>query len=1125
MLLLNTAVSSAMAQDVPSQGVIVEVVTNGGAAALAGIQVGDRLTGWATAGAANDVQPLLTPFDFIELEKERVPISDIVLHGVSDGASFTISLGRQRWQLQTRPNWNADAEREYAAIVAQLADDDVATAVANVETLASRLQQEGDTLESSWLLFRVGRALFRKRSLAESSRLLAAAAEQLDATTHPTAQAQVRYAHGVSLLNQSRFDDAIAAFSKALQLQKALGAERLGVAENLIGLGRVASRQSDLPAAKSQLEEGLWLQERIIPGTLLLAGTLNELGRLAVSAGELESAEAHFRRALEISEGIEPGGKSSAGFMNSIAIVHYFQGDEAAAADLWTKSLELKQELEPGSANVAAVLHNVGLINAERGFFREAESYYLQSLQIEEQLEPDSVGVARTLNNLGTLALTQGDLSGAQAYHQRALAIRQKIVPDSLDLVATLNNLGNVARQRGDLDKADLYYLDALDIQQRIAPNTSQHAMILINRGVIAEERGDLEHAYDYFRAGLATYATLAPAGRGVAESATKLGNYSLESGNPDVAEQYFDRALTIFEAIAPNTYREAEVLYGLARIHRLRDDLVEAGSYFERALRALETQHAQLGGNDESKSAARARHNRVYKDYIEFLLEQKDQEKAFDVLERSRAKVLSDQLAERDLVFSADIPEDLERERRILAHRYEQLQADLYNAEDTDEAEQLRQKLQAIRQNQSDLRRRITEVSSRFAGLQSAEPLRLAEARQALPADTALVSFNVGDSSTSVFVVDRDGNLKVHTVDLGHEELIEQVSRFRFLIDAGRWDDDVSKPLVTLARRLYDDLLLPVEANIDDADRLLLIPDGALNILPFAALMRANDSGGVMYLAQWKASFTSNSLTVYAQLEDPDKTIGEGRLVAFGDPDYNDSDVSNGAEQIVPATRTGRGALRDLPWSFTEVSNIRDVYRNRATVYTGAEATEERAKNIDPETRFVHFAAHAYLNEHEPLDTSIVLASPKMSTPDAENGYLQVWEVYESLRLDADLVTLSGCETALGTNYPGEGLIGLTRAFQYAGASSVLATLWNVNDRSTSELMTHFYSNLAAGMPQEKALQQAQLAMIRGASTRQAASRSWLATLRGWFVGDEANENYQHPYRWAGFVLNGHGG
>jgi len=231
----------------------------------------------------------------------------------------------------------------------------------------------------------------------------------------------------------------------------------------------------------------------------------------------------------------------------------------------------------------------------------------------------------------------------------------------------------------------------------------------------------------------------------------------------------------------------------------------------------------------------------------------------------------------------------------------------------------------------------------------------------------------------------------------------------------------------------------------------------------------------------------------VYAELkkrsppaDGPDRLA----LLAFGDPRYAGEDASGDAEDWMLA-RAGR--LVPLPATRTEVESIAALEPERSRVYLGAEATEARAKAEMPRARRLHFACHGLLDRRHPLDSALAL-SPGGTD---DNGLLQAWEVIERVRLDADLVTLSACETGLGRDMGGEGLVGLVRAFQYAGARAVLASLWEVSDRSTALLMQRFYTGLRRGLTKDEALRAAQTE-VRG----QAA--------------------HAHPYHWAAFQLSG---
>ena len=177
-------------------------------------------------------------------------------------------------------------------------------------------------------------------------------------------------------------------------------------------------------------------------------------------------------------------------------------------------------------------------------------------------------------------------------------------------------------------------------------------------------------------------------------------------------------------------------------------------------------------------------------------------------------------------------------------------------------------------------------------------------------------------------------------------------------------------------------------------------------------------------------------------------------------------------------------------------MTSIAQSFGDRATTYLGAEATEERAKSVRS-ARYLHFATHGLLDARMPLNSALALTLPEQLAANTDNGLLQAWEIFEQMRIDADLVTLSACETALGTEFSGEGLVGLTRAFHYAGARSVLASLWSVADESTGGLMASVYKHLRDGRPKDEALQRAQLEAIDTPAT-------------------------SAPFHWAAFTLTG---
>lgn len=240
--------------------------------------------------------------------------------------------------------------------------------------------------------------------------------------------------------------------------------------------------------------------------------------------------------------------------------------------------------------------------------------------------------------------------------------------------------------------------------------------------------------------------------------------------------------------------------------------------------------------------------------------------------------------------------------------------------------------------------------------------------------------------------------------------------------------------------------------------------------------------------------------------------------IIAFGAPAYP-QDGSGYKDAIVRAMTGGR-ALSLLPSSEEEVMAIGELYKPDSKVYLGAAATEDEAKSINKGTSKIHLACHGIIDERFPLNSGLALTIPEKTESGKENGILQAWEIFEGMRIEADLVVLSACETGLGKEMGGEGMIGLTRAFQYAGAKTVLSSLWSVSDKSTGVLMEEFYKSLKSGRSKAESIRQAQLYLLNNKVKSKSGETEKDVSKRG--NSPFANHNFTHPFYWAPFILNG---
>lgn len=949
------------------------------------------------------------------------------------------------------------------------------------------------------------------------------------------------------------YDDARAAYQRAVELLQEIAPDSVEMAVGWMNLGIVPASHGDPSAALRFHEKALDIFERLDPLSLNTAACLNNLGALSFSRGDYEAAESYLQRALKIRRHHAPDDSMHvANNLVSLGVVAKNRGDLKRALDHYHRALDIQQRLAPNSPAVAGTLINLGNLTALYGDLAQAESLYLQSLEIHEQTSPESLGMALLRMNLGSIARRRGDFARAETWYREALELQLRVAPEGEKRSTLEAGLGALLMERGEFAAAEKHLKRALELKQERAPGglpvasgwndlgvlaqrrrrPAEAAELLgralaiqlasesgelestssrINLGTLALEQGDLATAERHLQEAVRILEPLAPESHATAVAYSTLGEVKLRTGELPAATRYLSSALELFEQQGLESYHQVECFERLARIARRKNQPQEAWAHLSRAIEILEAQIGKLGGARELQGSFRARYGYVYRSAIEVLLELGRPAEAFQVLEGRRARSLLAMLAERDLVF-ADVPEELERQRRRLAARHDQILEQLTRPEtSSDQRRELRAKLEQLHSERRALRGRIREASPRLAELEDPRPASLDQIRGALDPGTVLLSFSVGAESSHLFVVDAEKALSVFELDLGEVELRDLVRGFSTLIEERRNPSSRSfEPLLAAGAELYRRLLAPVQGILDQGRRALVVPDGPLFQLPFSALVaespaeQANQADRRYWIEQMPVH-TIVSATLYTQLRNRrPKTGPGGELVAFGDPLFASEHAVTAAPEsasLEPQVRSMSRyfELRPLPGSRREAQEIAKLFADRGRLWLGADATEQRAKSLSPGVSYVHFATHGLLNERFPLDSAIVLS---LGQGGPENGLLQVWEIFERVRVDADLVVLSACRTAAGGYVDGEGLIGLTRAFQYAGAASVVAGLWNVEDPTTAELMVHFYRELRRGMAKDDALRSAQLSLIGRA--------------------DGSNAKAAAPYYWAAFQLHG---
>jgi len=889
---------------------------------------------------------------------------------------------------------------------------------------------------------------------------------------------------------------------------------RKASADDLAWQGREGA---SFEAALQRFASILAVVQSLAPDSLDLATTLNNIGAVYSDRGDLDRALDYYQRDLAIGERLAPDSLDVATTLNSIGAVYYDRGDLDRALGYYQRSLAIAERLAPDSLDVATTLNNIAAVHCDRGDLDRAVDYYQRSLAMEERLAPDSLDVATTLSNIGRVYYDRGDLDRALEYLQRSLAIAERLGPDSLLVATTLNNIGAVCYDRGDLDRALDYFQRDLAIGERLAPDSLDVAPTLNNIGLVYYDRGDLDRALDYYERSLAITERLAPDSLHLAASLRDVGRVCENRGDLDRALDHYQRCLATAERLAPQSAVCAASHWRLGALYSTQRRFGDARAELEAAVAILEQARERSGVPGEARSRFAAQYGGMYHDLMRVLLHLGEVEGAADTAERMRARSFMETIATRS-VSAGEIPAELVARQRTLDAQRNRLHDELGGGQGKlpDEARQaeIKAALAHVDLDQETLVREIRAADPRYAALEYPQPMKVAELFKALDPGTVVLAYVVDEDVTRLLVFGPEVSVEDHDIAVSARDLQRQVSDVVAAIAARQ----ETKPLLTSLGTL---LVKPAGRALSRAHRLLILPDGPLWGLPFQALILNGrplcDRLPVHYSA-------SGTVFVEARRFRKQETPGRG-LVALADPDSSRLGKLIEGGELVPvrtaafaAIQPGEGGrglgFKPLPFSGLEAKTVGRLFADEAQVLLKDSATEANARQQAAGRRVVHFATHGLLDLASPLDSALVLAIPEERTPE-NDGFLKAWEVYGLDLKGCDLVTLSACETAKGETLSGEGVIGLTRAFLYAGAASVLSTQWMVADDSTAALMARFYTHYRAGDSKDVALQKAMREIRRGKAVT--GGPLPLPTQLGpW------RKEWAHPYYWAPFVLVG---
>jgi len=889
------------------------------------------------------------------------------------------------------------------------------------------------------------------------------------------------------------------------------------------GLGRTYETLSETQASLETYHQALplWQAAGDAQGEAM---TLSNLALIYSFRSENIVAEQYYLRALPLRRIAQD--RSGEGFtLAGLGAIYGNVGETLKAKEYFDQVLEIAQQLQHARLKGIA-LQNLSVIAVRLGEYQKALDYAGQSLEFR-LTQPNKNEQALTLSMLGNIYSDLGDYQQALDYHERALPLARES-GNRRDQAEVLCDLGWLHGKMGKAQAAIDYLNQALLISRSLA-DLSLEAKALRYLGNIYDSKQDHQQALEHYAPALQVFRRV---GNRLYESGllTSLGRVHTQLKQYAEATRYFEESLAIKRELK-DSQGEAVALAWIARIEADRNNLLPAKTAMEQAIRLIEQERSGIRVN-ELKATYLASQRDYFDTYIDLLMRlsrttagSSYAAEALVVSEKSRARALTDLLKEaRAAVRDAAAPQLVDRERALqqrINDKSGYLTRTLNEKRPAETIKQAENDLATVINEYRDVQAQLRARSPRYVALTQPEMLSLSQIQQLLDEQTILLEYALGNERSYLWMVTPTS---LESFELPARSVIQTAAKraYELLLKSGQREFRVQSQLaIAELSRL---VLSPVANRLGDK-RLLIVSDGALQYIPFGALTKpvvsGRTNGQPLIVNHEIVSLPSASILSVLRQEIKGRKQADLSVAVFADPVFRNDDqrvaqaiarkTSTETQPLVAvntqpaasslvrsANEAGIGELPRLPFTRQEaeaIASASGAQNNfKALDFVASRSTVAQAELS--RYRILHFATHGLLNSQHPELSGLVLSLvDEQGQP--QDGFLRLHDIY-NLNLGAEMVVLSACRTALGQEVNGEGLIGLTRGFMFAGASRVVASLWDVKDEATAELMKRFYQKmLKEGRPPAAALREAQLSMLR-------------------------EKRWEAPYYWASFTLQG---
>lgn len=937
----------------------------------------------------------------------------------------------------------------------------------------------------------------------------------------------IYYLKGWLFQRARNVDSAVHYFSKALETAIEHNSDSLA-SLTYRSLGNTSLSKHDYSAALEYYNKSYGVEiQRQNPSETNVAALFQNKGIIFAALDNHDSAKYYFENSLNLKEKIQsPTDPSLATSFLNYSKFLMINGDLTEALSYITKAERIFLfNLAEDHPDLALLYLNKGSVLILLNRFEEALTYLELSYRIKlAQHNPDDLTLIKLYNNMGVVYENLGNYGEAIKFHKSSLASNL----DPVEKVKSLRWLASCYANLDSLDKADEYYVAAIiEASKNLGENHWQTAATYHRYGSFLNANDDLQKSLFYLEKSLIGYSAIfGSKNRDVSNVLTSIGLLYENMGEHKTALQYYQKALISFisffeerdfyinpdlDKIEPDLnifnalYNKSFSFYNLYKVKSNNFKDIEAS--FETIGLTVELYQNITSGLDSENSRLllTSRVNEIYSLAVKVTAEiyniTGDHEYlnlAFEFSEKSKASVLLSLIRETEAMKIGNIPEPIRVKETGIKSEIAQYRNLIF-----EEKQKTTPNSSKIGQWQTALNNKRLAYDSIIGLLEKEYPeyynlkynfdvVSIREIQKKLPKDVVLIEYKLIDSVLYSFIINKE---EVKLMEVFFEEgLVSEVEKFISLMNTFPDVSNVhqnSMEFAELGNRLYKKLF-PIE--ISPQSELIVIPDDVLGYLSFDALVTDYPKSGqidfrkIQYLIQSHPISYGYSATLL--FRENNAQSRKKNLLAMAPVYSTDADMPGSKDTLM---RDLKKLLTPLKYALQEVENISKKFSGK--LLTNHEATESNFKAKASDYNILHFAMHTLFDDENPFASKLVFS---LEGDTIDDGFLNTYEIY-NLDLNAELAVLSACQTGVGKLNKGEGIMSLARGFFYAGVPGIVMTLWAIEDVSSAEIVTSFYSYLKSGLKKDHALRNAKLDYLQ-----------------------KANQLQAHPYFWAAYVQIG---